>query len=219
MSRDRRLRRRIKQIRNRHPHHWKNAVWAWANRGKKGNWRRKLRRFQAYRGYARDLERYLLDNMKPGHERKERRREMDRIVKAAGEKIEHLKKAHADHPDHPPTDADGIVLYDGKPVPAWMVPWLNEIRDEGWDGYVVSGVRTPQQSIGLCYAMCGAPSCTGRCAGAASNHNATPPVTYPEGALDVSDYIEFGYLARKVGSPLRNALGPRDPVHYSVSGN
>jgi hypothetical protein len=42
--------------------------------------------------------------------------------------------------------------------------------------------------------------------------------SYPAGALDVSNYYSFGVVARQVGSPLINALGAQDPVHYSVSG-
>jgi hypothetical protein len=106
----------------------------------------------------------------------------------------------------------------GRSVPAWMVPWLDKSRAAGWSGVVVSGVRTPEYSEQLCYNMCGAPSCPGRCAGRASNHNMTADQGYPYGALDVSDYYNFGAIQKRIGSPLINVLGAQDPVHFSVSG-
>jgi lysozyme len=117
----------------------------------------------------------------------------------------------------------GAVLYDGKPVPAWTVKYLDMARNyKGpggpWRGLVVSGIRTPQRSVELCFEICGAPSCPGRCAGLSSNHNATPPVTDCEGALDVSDFTRFGQIMAAERAPLRNALGARDPVHFSCSG-
>lgn len=129
---------------------------------------------------------------------------------------------------HPPDDPDGVSNFDGKLVPAWMVGrapgpngsrvnWLEKIRATGiWHGVIVSGYRTPEYSEGLCIAMCGAPSCSGRCAGRSTNH---AKKVYPGGALDVSDYVNFGIAARKVGAPLVNALGAADPVHFSPSGH
>jgi hypothetical protein len=112
----------------------------------------------------------------------------------------------------------GYAVFDGKNVPEWMVHWLKESRAHGWRGVVVSGVRTAAYSEHLCFAMCGAPSCPGRCAGRNSNHNMEQSEGYPEGALDVSDYTRFGQVQHEIGSPLHNALGVRDPVHFSVSG-
>lgn len=112
----------------------------------------------------------------------------------------------------------GYAVFDGKNVPEWMVHWLQESRANGWKGWVVSGVRTAAYSEHLCYAMCGAPTCPGRCAGRSSNHNMEQSQGYPAGALDVSDYARFGQVQRRIGSPLHNALGARDPVHFSVSG-
>jgi hypothetical protein len=98
----------------------------------------------------------------------------------------------------------------------WMVPWIDKIDAAGWNGVVVSGYRTPAYSQQLCYAMCGAPACPGRCAGVNSNHNKA--AEYPNGAVDVTDYLTFKAVASRVGSPLRNALPSTDPVHFSVSG-
>lgn len=107
---------------------------------------------------------------------------------------------------------------DGVPCARWMIPYLVWARAHGWRGTLVSGFRTPEYSDSLCHAMCGAPRCPGRCAGRSSNHSGS--VT-PSGALDVSDYVTFGELMQRC--PLRprifNALGARDPVHFSATGN
>lgn len=112
----------------------------------------------------------------------------------------------------------GFATFDGKTVMKWMVPYLEEARRKGWKGVVVSGVRTPAYSVHLCFGICGRSFCPGKCAGLASNHNALPTQGRPFGALDVSDYVRFGQIQREIGSPLHNALGAQDPVHFSVSG-
>lgn len=142
------------------------------------------------------------------------------LRRRTAQKVRYLKN----HPVKPTSNA----VFDGCDVPPWMVGqeayngqkvnWLQKIRDAGWSGVVVSGVRTPEHSIELCYQMCGAPSCPGRCAGATSNHNCADPCPPGGGAIDVSDYYRFGAICKEIGCPLRNAL-PIDPVHYSVSGN
>lgn len=110
----------------------------------------------------------------------------------------------------------GVGTFDGKPCANWIIPWLEKSRRAGWDGYLVSGWRDPDYSEQLCYAMCGAPSCPGRCAGRSSNHSGSE---YPAGAVDVSDFYNFGAIQKRIGSPLINDLGPADPVHFSISGH
>lgn len=117
--------------------------------------------------------------------------------------------------------ATGVTYYDGKPVAKWMVPYLNYARAHGWVGRLTSGWRDPAYSEHLCYLMCGAPSCPGKCAGRSSNHVGS---SNPHGAIDVSDYARFGSIMASMplpsGAPrLHNSLGWRDPVHYSASGN
>jgi hypothetical protein len=139
-----------------------------------------------------------------------KRRFLDKVeLQAEGAKRKWLK----DHPAPAPSTS-GLTTFDGVTVAAWFVPWLTKIRNAGWGGHVVSGYRDPAYSTQLCYGMCGAPSCPGRCAGASSNHSGK---VYPAGAVDVTDYYTFERLAYSVGSPLRNHL-PADPVHFSVSG-
>ena len=111
----------------------------------------------------------------------------------------------------------GVALFDGKPVAAWLKPYLDWARKNGWQGTLNSGWRDPVYSEKLCQRICGAPSCPGRCAGRTSNHAGS---IKPAGAVDVSDYARFGQLmARCPLQPrIHNALGAQDPVHFSVSG-
>lgn len=156
------------------------------------------------------------------HKRRARNRER---VERREEVLKHLKKkleALRDHkesiqPSASPNKEIGFATFQGKTVAAWMVPWLEKSQKAGWNGVVVSGVRTPAYSEQLCYNMCNAPTCPGKCAGRYSNHNMTSTQGYPYGALDVSDYDSFERIQFEIGSPLRNDL-PIDPVHFSVSG-
>ena len=114
-----------------------------------------------------------------------RRRKLAREVKRIrGEKdhlsrkLEHLEKKK----DKPPPQTSGVVTFDGKPCAAWIAADLRKIREMGWDGYLLSGYRTPAYSESLCYGICGAPSCPGRCAGSSSNHS---QYERPGGAADL----------------------------------
>lgn len=109
----------------------------------------------------------------------------------------------------------GLVWYDGKQVAAWVADELDKAKRYGWRGYVVSGYRTPAYSEHLCYAMCGAPRCPGRCAGRSSNHS--QGYFFPRGAVDVTDYARLQDICQKYHLRIHNAL-PRDRVHFSNSG-
>lgn len=104
-----------------------------------------------------------------------------------------------------------------KPVAGWFVPILDEAHDRGWRGYVVSGVRTPEESVAACHVICGQDSCSGTCAGVNSNHNCTG-CQKPEGAVDVTDYWTFAAIMKAMGNPIFNAL-PNDRVHFSATGH
>jgi hypothetical protein len=111
----------------------------------------------------------------------------------------------------------GITTFDGVRVAKAAVPHLKYARDGGWPGRLVSGWRSAWYSRSLCIAMCGQPTCPGRCAGVNTNHRFMGPENF---AIDVSYYIDFG--KRMPNSPYKpkiyNALGARDPVHFSPSG-
>jgi Putative peptidoglycan binding domain len=111
----------------------------------------------------------------------------------------------------------GVATFDGRPVAAWMKPYLDWARQNGWKGTLNSGYRDPAHSERVCMEICGAPSCPGRCAGRSSNHSGS---SNPSGAIDVSDYVTFGRLMQRCPySPrLFNALGASDPVHFSATG-
>lgn len=111
----------------------------------------------------------------------------------------------------------GVTRYDGVPVAKVAVPILEWCRHNGWHGRLVSGWRDPRYSEHLCYAMCGAPRCSGMCAGTASNHVGNTPARF---AIDVSDYYTFARVVARcpVQPRIYNRL-PRDRVHFSPSGN
>ncbi len=193
-------------VKNR-PHPWKR-VKRWAT-SPEGSPRRVLARWRTVQRWAKAKK----DNaVKAGV--KDMWRLRFRVArKRARAKLEWLQE-HAD--DNAPGPSSGLIYVDGKPVPSWMVPWVQKIRARGnWSGIVVSGYRTPAYSQQLCYGMCGAPSCPGTCAGVNSNHS--QGYTYPQGAIDVSDYWTFAAEARAVHAPFKNSL-PNDRVHFSFTG-
>jgi len=122
------------------------------------------------------------------------------------------------HPD--PKPAANLVTFDGHTLPGWIADVAGKARAAGaWHGYTISGYRSPAYSASLCEAMCGAPSCPGRCAGASSNHSCPPTHTgVPhEGAIDASDAGNLRAYAQSHGVPLYNHL-PSDYPHSSASG-
>lgn len=148
---------------------------------------------------------------KPGGDR---RRKLAKEVQEARQRkddiIDRLK-------DHKPA-TDGTTVIDGKQVASWIARWVLEARKKSlWHGYVISGYRSPEYSTSICEAMCGAPTCPGRCAGASSNHSG---LVYPRGAVDVdlAHRDEFARAMQTLGAPLRNALA-NDPNHFSQAGN
>lgn len=114
-----------------------------------------------------------------------------------------------------PFTKSGVGTYDGKQVASWIIPWLEKSKAAGWHGTVSSGYRTPAYSESLCQAMCGAPSCSGTCAGRTSNHSGK---VYPQGAVDVTENEVFAAIQKKIRSPLKNDL-PADRVHFSFTGH
>jgi hypothetical protein len=111
----------------------------------------------------------------------------------------------------------GVDTFDGEPVAAWMKPYLVWAREHGWNGTLNSGWRDPVHSERLCYDICNAPKCPGRCAGRSSNHVGN---VKPAGSIDVSNPAQFGELMKKCPYEPRifNALGAKDPWHFSASG-
>jgi hypothetical protein len=116
---------------------------------------------------------------------------------------------------------DLIVIFDTKQVPSWMVrDALEPARASGtWTGVVISGFRTPEDSIGLCMDMCGAASCPGKCGGASSNHSCPPTHTGApfEGAVDVTDPEGLQRWCAANGFPIIHTLS-QDANHFSRTG-
>ena len=117
----------------------------------------------------------------------------------------------------PATGTADVGTFDGKPVARWLIPYLSWARDHGWTGRLNSGWRDPAYSEQLCMSICGAPTCPLRCAGRLSNHSGS---VKPKGAIDVSEYVQFGQLMAVC--PLQPRIFndlPSDLVHFSATGH
>jgi hypothetical protein len=140
------------------------------------------------------------------------------IQKEIDDLVEHRKEYKEEQRDKKDSDyekgSSKIVIMDGKPIVEDLAYWLSKARQNGWHGVLVSGYRTPEYSESLCRAMCGQPTCPGRCAGRNSNHARTE---YGGPAADVSDYYTCETVLDRIGAPYWNNL-PIDPVHMSRSG-
>lgn len=137
-----------------------------------------------------------------------------RLARAASRRIVQRRQWKKNHHSAAKT---GVAVFDGVPVAAVAIPYLQWARNHGWRGRLVSGWRDPNYSKSLCLRMCGRPSCPGKCAGLSSNHVGS---TLARFAVDVSDYVRFGEVIRNC--PLRPRIWnnlPVDRVHFSPSGN
>lgn len=137
------------------------------------------------------------------------------LILRAERKLKRLEKWHKNHPPSLDPDGDDLITIDGKLIAEEVGKELLRIRKAGrWGGYVVSGYRTPAYSEGLCYRICGNPTCPGLCAGRNTNHARKGG---RNGAVDLSDYITFRNECWRLNSWLENHLS-RDLVHFSDSG-
>jgi hypothetical protein len=111
----------------------------------------------------------------------------------------------------------GVATFDGRPVAAWMKPYLTWARKHGWHGTLSSGWRSPEHSEHVCRQKCGAPKCAGTCAGRSSNHVGR---VRGQGAVDVTHADEFARLMRTCPYSPRifNDL-PADRMHFSATGH
>jgi peptidoglycan hydrolase-like protein with peptidoglycan-binding domain len=174
---------------------------------------RRVKYYLGYRGAEQRSDSYTPELLKHmAHPRSARHANPAKLARAlARRRKQHKLAARAAAP------AAGVATFDGKPVAAWLKPYLDWARAHGWQGTLNSGYRTPEYSEHLCYGMCGAPSCPGKCAGRSSHHSIR---VKPGGSIDVSDYVKFGELMRQCPYSPRifNNL-PNDRVHYSSTGN
>ncbi len=130
---------------------------------------------------------------------------------------------HEHQQPKPPPQTALLLNFDGKVAPAWIVKAMQGARASGyWHGTCISGYRSPAYSISICEGICGAPSCPGTCAGAASNHACPPSGTGKpyEGAVDCTDAARLCAWARAHGIPLHGGgeFLPNDVNHCSASG-
>lgn len=154
----------------------------------------------------------------------ERSKPMRHRAEARAALAKKLREQH-NHPGPKPLPGrEFICEFDGHDVPIWIAKILTDARNSGaWHGVVISGVRTPQYSEELCLAMCGAPTCPGRCAGRSTNHACPPTGTGRpyEGAVDVTDYNGLREYCRAHAPELRGGgeVLPADLPHFSHAGN
>lgn len=149
-------------------------------------------------------------------ELRKRKERKDKAIHDLDKKIPQIKGKIKKASQLDPHGGD-VVNWEGKPVVEWIAYWLERSRKAGWTGGVNSGYRSPEYSEQLCYEICNAPSCPGRCAGRSSNHTQKG---YPNGAVDVSEPEQFGQIQVRIGSPLKNALASSgDPWHFSYTGH
>ena len=200
------------------------------------DWRKTFKKFSAEQ-HDSALNRLRHRYRKVHHKIKVRNRE-NLPAKKAKERKQNISRKLKFLKDHPPpkADAEGTAKWkDGTRVAAWMVGaavgpdgrkvnWLERYVDEGWDGNLTSGYRSPEYSESLCFNMCDAPSCPGKCAGRNSNHSGAdgPGAKGNDswGAIDVApQYVKFEAIGVEINSPLINRLDYRDPVHFSVTGH
>ena len=144
-----------------------------------------------------------------------KKKHLEHEIEQLRDKREEVQEEHAETRSTFDKGSSRIVTMDGKPVVEDIAYWLSKARQNGWNGSLVSGYRSPAYSQQLCYGICGAPSCPGRCAGTSSNHTKTG---YPGPAADVSDYYTCERVLAQIGAPYFNSL-PIDPVHMSRSGH
>ena len=171
----------------------------------------RLRELIKRRSQARKDKNKAKERIEELRKRKERK---DAAIRKLDRKIPQLKGKVKKASQLDPHGGD-VVQWEGKPVVEWIAYWLERSRKAGWSGVVNSGYRSPEYSEQLCYSICNAPSCPGRCAGRSSNHCLKGD---GQGAVDVSEPDQFAAIQRKIGSPLFNALGAADPWHFSKSG-
>lgn len=214
MSAVKQMRKRIARIYN----HRKNPMkklWKWAHAP--DGTHRVVLRWRTLKVWARQR----AVNARKNNQHDKRKWWLKRQEKYDKKFEEKRKQWIKENRDPKPTPTNGVVTPDrpwnpyNKPIAAWMVPWLDKSRAAGWTGVLVSGYRSPEYSESLCYNICDHPSCPGLCAGRSSNHTL---YSYPNGAIDVSDYYNFAAIQNRIGSPLWNNL-PSDRVHFSTSGN
>ena len=153
--------------------------------------KKRLRRVKYYLGYRGAEQRstaYTPELLRHiAHPRSPRHANPAKLARAlARRRKQHKLAAKAAAP------AAGVATFDGKPVAAWMKPYLDWARAHGWQGTLNSGYRTPEYSEHLCRGIAG--------------HRSVRKVRRPQlhhpsrqagGSIDVSDYVRFGELMRQ----------------------
>jgi len=210
MTTRQRVRRRLERIRHR-----LHRLIVWEKRRDRITKERRAEYLRLRKQYP-DNDPRVLKALKRFRRSRRLSQKIDQTEKVLRRRAENKREWLQKHPPPLDPDGDGLIVIDGRQVAKGVGAEVLRIRKAGrWKGGVVSGYRTPAHSIALCEAMCGHPSCPGRCAGAASRHAKKGG---RDGAVDVSDFWTFRSECARLGSWLENHL-PLDPVHFSDIGN
>jgi hypothetical protein len=213
-----RLKRRIDQIRRRNKRHYLAKFYAWAKRGGKytrnHRWLALARWSEMHRRFAWDKSHKAKrhENRRGARRWASRARHFAHIEKLYRQENQRLRKRRRQGT----LPAGDLVTFDGKPHAGWLVrETLIPARASGvWPGISYSGYRTPEYSEALCLAMCGAPTCPGRCAGRNTNH---AKLVKPGGATDVTYSTQLSQWEAAHNYPSRHTL-PFDLPHHSLTG-
>ncbi len=145
-----------------------------------------------------------------------RRKRLAHKINVLTEKVDEAQRSQA-LPSSGVSTPDRAWNGYGRTIANWIIPWLDRIYANGCRFTVVSGYRSDATQCQTCIGVCGnCGGCSGTCAPpGTSNHRGT---AYPVGAVDVTNYYAVEAALARVGSPLHNSLGSRDPVHMSASG-
>lgn len=106
----------------------------------------------------------------------------------------------------------GLASYEGKPVAAWIVPFLNYAKLHGWKGSLTQGFRTYSEEVSIYNSGVRPAARPGT-----SNHGKR---NFPGGAVDVEGAEELAHILLTIpGGSLLKWAGGQDPVHFSYPHN
>lgn len=106
----------------------------------------------------------------------------------------------------------GLASFEGKPVAAWIVPFLNYAKSHGWKGSLTQGFRTYSEEVSIYNSGIRPAAHPGT-----SNHGKR---NFPGGAVDVEGAEELNRILQTIpGGSLLKWAGAKDPVHFSYPHN
>lgn len=105
----------------------------------------------------------------------------------------------------------GLGSFEGKPVAAWIVPYLEYGRAHGWRGALNQGFRTYAEEVSIWNSGTRPAARPGT-----SNHGKK---NFPGGAVDVEEAEKLAHILSQIPNALLIWAGSKDPVHFSYPHN